>query len=89
MGTITSTSLPFTSTVKGANVFAQGSFPSSLFSALEHHPTLGSDTSATALLQKAAQVGASTILFLGSLFKDDLGGETRDFLGVDRNASVN
>ncbi|XP_074580450.1 zinc finger protein MAGPIE-like [Curcuma longa] len=87
MGAITSTSLSITSTVKGANVFSHGSFPS-LFSTLEHNPTLGSDTSATALLQKAAQVGASTIPFLGSLFKEDLGGETRDFLGVGMHPSI-
>ncbi|XP_042410427.1 zinc finger protein MAGPIE-like [Zingiber officinale] len=79
-------SLSSTRTVKGANVFAHGSFPS-LFSSLEHNPTLGSDTSATALLQKAAQVGASTIPFLGSLFKEELGGETRDFLGVGMHPS--
>lgn len=87
MGAIASTSLSITSTVKGANVFSHGSFPS-LFSTLEHNPTLGSDTSATALLQKAAQVGASTIPFLGSLFKEDLGGETRDFLGVGMHPSI-
>ncbi|WOL08374.1 zinc finger protein NUTCRACKER-like [Canna indica] len=112
-----------TSTVKEAGVSQLplfGSLPA-LFSAQQHQPTpTVVDTSATALLQKAAQIGvtSSAMPFMGSfespraqtanpsdrfeelfnaknqasnlenvlsnfgVLKDDVGGETRDFLGV-------
>ncbi|URE18917.1 Leucine rich repeat N-terminal domain [Musa troglodytarum] len=134
MGAVTSASLPATSAVKEAETLQPllGSLPV-LFSSQQHHLIAVSDTSATALLQKAAQIGVtSTVPFTGSfeppkcqnanvhdrfdgLFssrsqasnlenivpnfavsntfdvyaarhgsppRDDVGGETRDFLGV-------
>lgn len=134
MGAITSASLPATSTVTEAETSQPllGSLPA-LFSSQQRHLIAVSDTSATALLQKAAQIGVtSSIPFTGSfespkgqnanvrdrfdgLFssrsqpsnlenivpnfavsntfdvyaarhgsprRDDIGGETRDFLGV-------
>ncbi|CAL9211683.1 unnamed protein product [Musa hybrid cultivar] len=83
MGAITSASLPATSTVTEAETSQPllGSLPA-LFSSQQRHLIAVSDTSATALLQKAAQIGVtSSIPFTGS-FEDDIGGETRDFLGV-------
>ncbi|CAL9105897.1 unnamed protein product [Musa textilis] len=86
MGAVTSASLPATSAVKEAETLQPllGSLPV-LFSSQQHHLIAVSDTSATALLQKAAQIGVtSTVPFTGSFEppKDDVGGETRDFLGV-------
>ncbi|KAJ8471509.1 hypothetical protein OPV22_025852 [Ensete ventricosum] len=126
MGAVTSASLPATSTVTETSQPLLGTLPA-LFTSQHHHLMAVSDTSATALLQKAAQIGVtSSIPFTGSfeppsdrfdgLFgsrsqpsnldnivpnfvvsstfdvyaarhgspprDDDIGGETRDFLGV-------